>query len=125
MIITTKGETMVRPTKPRFVSAYPSITAFSPRGVAVTGEVTITVEELETIRLSDFEHLDQETAAVMMGVSRHTFGRLLATARTAIANALITGKELRIAGGDYEFRGMRQRRRRRGGSPQSDESDNL
>ena len=54
---------MPRPKKTRFVSAYPAIAAFVPEGVTVTGEIFMSVEELEAIRLSDFEHLDQETAA--------------------------------------------------------------
>jgi predicted DNA-binding protein (UPF0251 family) len=107
---------MPRPKKTRFVSGYPAIAAFVPRGMAVTGEVLLTLEELETIRLSDFEHLDQEKAADMMGVSRHTFGRILADARSVVAEALVTGKAMRIQGGTYEFRGMGRRRgRRRGG----------
>jgi predicted DNA-binding protein (UPF0251 family) len=106
---------MPRPKKTRFVSGYPAIAAFVPRGMAVTGEVLLTLEELEAIRLSDFEHLDQEQAADMMGVSRHTFGRILADARGVVAEALVTGKALRIRGGTYEFRGMGRRRRRRGG----------
>ena len=74
------------------------------------------IEELEAIRLSDFEHLDQEAAAKMMEISRHTFGRILSDARGKVADALVTGKALRIGGGDYEFRGRgRHRRRRRRG----------
>ena len=106
---------MPRPKKTRFVSGYPAIAAFVPRGMAVTGEVLLSLEELEAIRLSDFEHLDQEQAADMMGVSRHTYGRILADARSVVAEALITGKAMRIQGGTYEFRGMGRRRRRRGG----------
>ena len=75
----------------------------------------MSLEELEAIRLSDFEHLDQETAADMMEVSRHTYGRILAGARSIVAEALVTGKALKIEGGTYEFRGMGRRRRRRGG----------
>ena len=106
---------MPRPKKTRFVSAYPVITAFAPRGQMISGEVEMTVEAFEAIRLSDFEHLDQETAAGMMGVSRHTFGRLLAAGRSIVAEALVTGKVLKIEGGEYEFRGHGQGRRRRGG----------
>ena len=106
---------MPRPKKPRFVSAYPAIVAFVPRGMRVSGEVFMSVEELEAIRLSDFEHLDQETAADLMEVSRHTYGRILANARRIVAEALVTGKALRVEGGNYEFRGMHQRRRGRGG----------
>ena len=106
---------MPRPKKPRFVSGYPTPTAFIPEGVPVTGEVSLSVEELEAIRLSDFEGLDQESAANLMEVSRQTYGRILARARHCISEALITGKALKIEGGDYEFRGMGRRRRRRGG----------
>jgi predicted DNA-binding protein (UPF0251 family) len=105
---------MPRPKKPRFVSSYPAIAAFVPHGIAVSGEVFMSVEELEAIRLSDFEHLDQETAARMMQVSRHTYGRILNTARSIVADALVTGRALKIEGGTYEFRGMGRGRRRRG-----------
>jgi len=80
----------------------------------ITGEVFMSVEELEAIRLSDFEHLDQETAANMMEVSRHTYGRILASARSIVAEALVTGKALKIEGGTYELRGRGRGRRRRG-----------
>ena len=106
---------MPRPKKPRFVSGYPAIAAFVPQGMSITGEVFMSVEELEAIRLSDFEHLDQETAANMMEVSRHTYGRILTSARSLVAEALVTGKSLKIEGGTYEFRGMGRGRRRRGG----------
>ena len=109
---------MPRPKKPRFVSGYPTLTAFIPEGVPITGEVFLSVEELEAIRLSDFEGLDQEAAANLMEVSRQTYGRILAQARRNISEALITGKALRIEGGDYEFRGRGMRRRRGGGRGQ-------
>jgi predicted DNA-binding protein (UPF0251 family) len=109
---------MPRPKKTRFVSAYPAIAAFVPTGVTVTGEIFMSVEELESIRLSDFEHLDQETAANLMKVSRHTYGRILANARSILAEAVVTGKALKIEGGVYEFRGMGRRRHRRGGKGQ-------
>ena len=104
---------MPRLKKPRYVSAYPTIDAFIPQGVNATGELLMSIEELEALRLSYFEQLDQETAANMMAVSRHTYGRILANARSIVAEALVTAKALRIEGGAYEFRG-RGRRRRRG-----------
>jgi len=55
-----------------------------------------------------------------MEVSRQTYGRILARARRIVSEALVTGKALRIEGGDYEFRGMGRRRRRRGGRGRSD-----
>jgi predicted DNA-binding protein (UPF0251 family) len=105
---------MPRPKKTRFVSGYPTIAVFVPKGISITGEVLMSVEELEAIRLSDFEHLDQETAANMMQVSRHTYGRILSAARSTVADALVTGKALKIEGGTFEFRGRGRGRRRRG-----------
>ena len=104
---------MPRPKKPRFVSGYPTIAAFVPQGVPVTGEVMLSVEELEAIRLSDFERLDQESAANLMQVSRQTYGRILANARGMVSEALVTGKALRIEGGNFAMRG--RGRRHRGG----------
>ena len=104
---------MPRPKKPRLVSECPSLTSFIPEGASISGEVFLSVEELEAIRLSDVERLDQESAAGLMQVSRQTYGRVLASARGVIGEALITGKALRIEGGAYEMRGRRHRRRRR------------
>ena len=106
---------MPRPKKPRFVSGYPIMSAFVPAGIHQTGEVYLSVEGFEAIRFSDFDNLDQETAAKIMGVSRQTYGRILGEARSNISEALVTGKTLKIEGGTYEVRGMHRRRRRRGG----------
>ncbi len=106
---------MPRPKKPRLVSGYPLLEAFVPRGVPLTGEIVLSVEELESIRLSDFEHMDQASAAELMNVSRQTYGRILGDARNKVGEALITGKALRIEGGHYEMRGGGRRRRRGGG----------
>ncbi len=104
---------MPRPKKPRFVSKYPSLTAFVPQGVPAAGEVLLSIEELEAIRLSDVERRDQESAAHLMQVSRQTYGRILGNARGIVGEALITGKALRIEGGTFEMRGGQQYRRRR------------
>ena len=53
-------------------------------------------DEMEAIRLADFEGLYQEDAAKEMEVSRPTFSRILANARKKIANALINGKAIEI-----------------------------
>jgi predicted DNA-binding protein (UPF0251 family) len=94
---------MVRPTKCRCVEAEPNVVYFKPRGVPLTDldEVVLAVEEYEAIRLADLEGLEQEPAAVRMGVSRQTFGRVLETARRTIADAIINGKAIRIEGGDF------------------------
>jgi predicted DNA-binding protein (UPF0251 family) len=106
---------MPRPKIPRWVSAYPSLKTFHPNGVPVTGEIELSVEGMEALRLSDFEGLDQASAARLMGISRQTYGRILGEARHIVATALVTGKMLRVAGGSYTHRGRGGRRRRRRG----------
>jgi predicted DNA-binding protein (UPF0251 family) len=108
---------MPRPRKRRFVQGHPIADAFVPNRVPPWGteEVFLPVEGLEAIRLSDFQGLDQETAAVKMNISRQTFGRVLAEARAVVADALVMGKVLKIEGGHFDLP-PRGRRRRRGWS---------
>lgn len=108
---------MPRPRKLRFVQGHPIVDAFVPNRVPPWGreEVFLPVEGLEAIRLSDFQGLDQETAASMMNISRQTFGRVLAEARAIVADALVMGKVLKIEGGHFDMP-PRVRRRRRGWS---------
>lgn len=106
---------MPRPKKPRCVTAPPLVSAYGPRDAPPTGEISLSVEELEAIRLSDFEGLDQARAAEMMEVSRQTYGRILGRARNILAEAVVTGKNLNIEGGHYTMGGRRRRRRFRGG----------
>lgn len=98
---------------PRFVAGYPLISGVVPEDRTPAGENTLPVEGMEAIRLSDFEKLDQATAADIMGVSRQTYGRILSEARSIVADALLTGKRLGIGGGAFEMRGGRGQCRRR------------
>jgi predicted DNA-binding protein (UPF0251 family) len=61
----------------------------------------LSFEGCEALRLSDLLGLDQETAAREMGVSRPTYGRILTAARGVVAEALVSGRELEISGGNY------------------------
>lgn len=54
-------------------------------------------DELEALRLSDFEGLYQEECARRMGISRTTLSRTLAEAHSKVADALLHGKRLVIA----------------------------
>lgn len=67
------------------------------------GYVTLSVDELETLRLSDLENIEQEEAAKRMEVSRGTFQRILYSARSKTAEALCEGKGILIEGGNYEI----------------------
>jgi Predicted DNA-binding proteins len=92
-----------RPKCPRRVEQTPDITYFKPRGVPLSDleVVSITVEELEALRLVDVEDLKQEDAAIKVGISRRAFWEDLKAARTKIALALTTGKAIEIKGGNY------------------------
>lgn len=96
---------MPRPKQDRQVALNPEVTYFKPRGVPLTRleEVRLPLEELEALRLADLEGLPQAAAAASMGVSRHTFGRVLASARRNVAQALVSGQALRIEGGHWVF----------------------
>ncbi len=98
---------MPRPRRRRWVWARPNSTYFKPRGIplAVLDETVLTVDEHEAIRLADLEGLEQEQAAERMNVSRQTFGRILASARKKIADAVINAKAIRIEGGDFVMAG--------------------
>ena len=70
-------------------------------------EVNLTVDEFEAIRLADLEGLYQEQAAEKMGVSRQTFGNIITSAHRKIADSLVNGKAVKIAGGVYEMESKR------------------
>ena len=73
---------------------------FRPDAFPPQGEVVITIDELEALRLADVEGLYQEEGALSMGVSRPTFARMLRAARRKVAEALIMGKILHVEGGE-------------------------
>ena len=119
---------MPRPCKNRFVSGAPSSVVYKPAGVPACDIewVFLGLDEFETLRLLDYQGLDQEKAAELMGVSRPTVTRIYASARRKIAEALTEGKAISIEGGPVGgagFTGMGGRggrgcgcgRRRRGG----------
>lgn len=96
---------MPRPVKYRCVESIPRVTFFQPVGgpFGGWGEVTLSIEEVEAIRLKDLEGLDQEGSAQRMHVSRATFQRVLDSARRKMARALIQGKAIRMEGGNFEM----------------------
>ena len=59
-------------------------------------EVVLSMDELEAIRLADYEGLYHEDAAERMKISRQTFGRILYEAHKRVAECLIKGKALKI-----------------------------
>lgn len=53
--------------------------------------VALAGDELEALRLADYLGLHHAQAGAQMGISRATFGRLLAQARKKTADALLNG----------------------------------
>lgn len=94
---------MPRPKQCRYVSKTPHVAYFKPKGIPLRDleELTLSVEGLEALRLADAQGNTALEAASCMGISRHTFGRVLAEARHTVALALLEGKALRIQGGTY------------------------
>ncbi len=97
---------MPRPHCKRSIDSYCAHSVFRPYGLQTghRGEVTLSHDELEALRLSDFEGLYQDAAARAMGISRQTFGRIIESARHKTADALLNGKILKIGGGNVRLK---------------------
>lgn len=99
---------MARPVKRRCICSMPDVTCFAPEGMPAEECVVIGFDEYEVLRLMDYVQLSQADCAARMGVSRPTVARLYENVRRAVAEALVTGKTLRIEGGDVDVcRGFR------------------
>lgn len=108
---------MARPEKPRWIDSGPGYVFFVPRNSLHEGEVPVvmSLDELEAIRLADRDGLSQEEAAVLMNVSRATFGRIVARGRGKTALALTQGRPIHIDGGAVKFPPPGGHRRHGGG----------
>ena len=93
---------MARGKKCRKICVKPENCLFTPELDSME-TVTLSFEELEAVRMTDLEGMDQDRSARMMEVSRATLQRILYSARKKIADALIGGKRIEIKGGSYEL----------------------
>ena len=105
---------MPRHKRCRRVAGPPRCCMFKPAGMPASSmaQVVLTVDELEAIRLADLLGMYQEQAAEQMDISRQTFGRIVESARRKVAEVLVSGRTLRIEGGEIEMpqtRGFRCR----------------
>lgn len=89
---------MPRPKLCRRLKFKPLVYYYKPRGIPLfkLKEVEISREELEAIKLKDYDNLSQEQAAKKMETSQSTFQRILISARTKIAEGVVDGKAFRI-----------------------------
>ncbi len=92
-----------RPRKCRCVRTEPKVKYFVPQGIAdiLLEEIVLTIDECEAMCFADRQGLYQADAAKKMRVSRQTFGNIIESARKKVAEAILCGKAIRIAGGTY------------------------
>lgn len=71
---------------------------YKPAGIPLREleEVILAADEIEAIRLANYEGMYQEDAAKTMGISRQTFGRIISSANKKIADGLINGRAIRL-----------------------------
>jgi uncharacterized protein len=93
-----------RPVHCRSVEGIPKVTCFLPEGIppAKLQNVVLSVDEVEAMRLADKLGMYQADAAEKMKVSRQTFGRIIQSARSKVAEALVDGKTICIEGGHID-----------------------
>ena len=95
---------MPRPRKWRNVCCLPEHKRFGPLPPGNADSViNMAVDEYETIRLIDLEGFTQEECASQMNIARTTVQGIYSEARKKIAEALVNGKVLFIAGGEYRL----------------------
>lgn len=97
---------MARPQKDRMIKEPPLFSHFKPTGAPgrMLETVSMSLDEYEAFRLSDYLGMSQEEAAEEMEISRPTFTRLIETARKKVTELIINGKMLTIEGGNIHFR---------------------
>jgi predicted DNA-binding protein (UPF0251 family) len=87
-----------RRNRPRCIHFQPDSICFKPcgkRGYSLE-RIELSYDEMEALRLGDYEGLYQEEAAQQMGISRATFSRLIQEAHRKVAEALLYGKIIMI-----------------------------
>lgn len=84
--------------KPRNITKAPAATRFGPLDAGpASAPLIMTLDELEALRLVDYEGLMQEEAAARMGVSRGTVWRCLTSARTKTATMMVEARGLEVS----------------------------
>ena len=94
---------MSRPTRCRRIAQIPTYRSFSPDEIEPAEEVILSIDEYEALRLLDGENLTQEECASRMNIARTTVTAIYDNARKKIADVIVNGKRLLIAGGCCEY----------------------
>ena len=96
---------MARPSRCRRICVEPAYDSFAPQGIPGGGRCNLSVDEYEVVRLIDLEKKTHEQCARLMEVSRTTVTEMYESARYKIADSIVNGKVLTIAGGHYRLCG--------------------
>ena len=91
---------MARPQRERKICSPPENTRFSPVDAPARGEVILTLDEYEAVRLVDYLDCTHEQCAQIMRISRTTATEIYASARKKLARALVTCCALVVSGGN-------------------------
>ena len=104
-----------RPARARSVAELPPVPVFKPAGVPARTlhRITLGVDEFEALRLVDGDGLDHAQAALSMGVSRQTVGRIVQSGRHKLVSAISGGFAIAIEGGAYDLADTCDGRRRK------------
>ena len=95
---------MARPVKKKKICSLPAIQEFVPGNTPKDmPAILMPLEEYETIRLTDYNGLNQQECSKQMNVARTTVQALYAAARKRMAACLVEGRPLKIIGGEYEI----------------------
>ncbi|MFO7868510.1 MAG: DUF134 domain-containing protein [Bacteroidales bacterium] len=94
---------MVRPKRNRRISLAPKIKGIQPVDASTDKVMSLDLEEYESIRLCDYELMNQVDAARVMNVSRPTFSRIYESARRKVAKSFVEGAILKFEGGKVYF----------------------
>ncbi len=82
--------------------APPGFKGYRPYGNVgnIAEHVDLLYEEYEAIKLADYDIMNHDEAAVIMGISRPTFARVYESARRKIARALVETREIKTVFGN-------------------------
>ncbi|CAG23272.1 DUF134 domain-containing protein [Photobacterium profundum] len=87
---------MPRPKNPRNICGRPADSCFKPNRIPMSQleKVQLADDEFEALRLVDLLKMQQQEAAIEMGVSRQTLANILKSARFKVMDCLTQGKAL-------------------------------
>jgi len=94
---------MARPQRCRTICVLPEHTSFVPADGAPTGEVELSLDEYQAMRLMDCKGCTHEQCAELMRISRTTATEIYASARKKVAEAIINGRRMVIGGGSVRL----------------------